>query len=101
MREEGRHEESAEEVINVDEDVCRGEDKGTVKLWTAQLSINPVDSGSKTRKIAKICKLGDVRTETVSGIKTSSVDRQQSQTEEEQNRNDKGVFYRFILCCKL
>lgn len=32
VREEGRHEESAEEVINVDEDVCRGEDKGTVKL---------------------------------------------------------------------
>lgn len=30
MREEGRHEESAEEVTNVDEDVCRGEDKGTV-----------------------------------------------------------------------
>lgn len=32
VREEGRHGESAEEVINVDEDVCRGEDKGTVKL---------------------------------------------------------------------
>lgn len=32
VREEGRHEESVEEVINVDEDVRRGEDKGSVKL---------------------------------------------------------------------
>lgn len=32
VQEGGRHEESAEEVINVDEDVCRGEDKGTVRL---------------------------------------------------------------------
>lgn len=38
VREEGRHEESVEEVINVDEDVRRAEDKGSVKLWTAQLS---------------------------------------------------------------